>query len=310
MWNEVLKRIDSTQTPKNAVKRWGGNVNSIHLVSDGINLVYRFEKSNQGYYLRLTHADLRKEDVLQSAIAYQRHLFECGALVCEPLLSSNGLWVEMVPQGKDIFLAHICREVPGQPIDYDYQDLELYERWGRALGQLHHAAQSFKPGKHEYTNWQESLEELHDYARHESKALQVILQNVTDFFNQRKQTPKNYGLTHGDHREGNVLTDGHQIHIIDFDLPSINWFMEDVARPFFYPIVHDAKNWQEKLNPYLTGYLSVMSKESSAVWKDSAKNDSLKETPVLSPLYVPILGNFFFLLLIISLYYSSKSTRR
>lgn len=40
MWNEVLKRFDRTQTPKNGVTRWGGATDSIHLVNEGINLVY------------------------------------------------------------------------------------------------------------------------------------------------------------------------------------------------------------------------------------------------------------------------------
>ena len=262
MWNEVLKRIDSTQTPQNAVKRWKGDASSVHLVSDGINLVYRFEKKSQGYYLRLTHAELRKEDEIQAAIAYQRHLFNCGAKVCEPLVSNNGLWVEAIQQDQDLFLAHVCREVPGQPIHYDYHDLALYEEWGKTLGQFHRAAQTFQPGHHDYTNWQKSLEELHDYARHESKSVQKILCEVTDYFTARKQTLENYGLTHGDPREGNVLTDGHQIHIIDFDLPSQNWFMEDVVRPFFHPIVHDENNWQDKFPSYLKGYLAVMPKES------------------------------------------------
>ena len=232
MWNEVLKRIDSMQTPKNGVTRWGGAADSIHLVNEGINLVYRFEQNGQGDYLRLTHAKLRSEDELQAAIAYQRHLFEHGVPICEPILSLNGLWVEPIQQGSELFLAHVCREVPGKPIHFDHTDLALYRRWGIALGKLHHAALSYQPEKHSYTSWESSLEELHGYAQHESQALQDTLNDVTKFFNERKQTSENYGLTHGDHRKGNVLTDGHQIHIIDFDLPSMNWFMEDVAPQF------------------------------------------------------------------------------
>jgi Ser/Thr protein kinase RdoA (MazF antagonist) len=69
-------------------------------------------------------------------------------------------------------------------------------------------------------------------------------------------------LTHDDHRKGNVLSDGHTIHIIDFDLPSTNWFMEDLARPFFNSIVHNEMNWQDKINSYIDGYLSVMPSNS------------------------------------------------
>src|SRR4051794_30249848 len=119
MWNEVLKRIDKVETPKNAVKQWGGAAASIHLVNEGINLVYSFEQNRQVDYLRLTHATLRSEDELQAAIAYQRHLFEYSVPICEPILSLNGLWVEHIQQGSELFLAHVCREVPGQPIHFD-----------------------------------------------------------------------------------------------------------------------------------------------------------------------------------------------
>jgi Ser/Thr protein kinase RdoA (MazF antagonist) len=172
MWNEVLKRINSAETPKNAVKQWGGTADSINLVNEDINLVYRFEQKDQGDYLRLTHATLRSEDELQAAIAYQRYLFEHGAPICEPILSLNGLWVEHIQQGSELFLAHVCREVPGKPIHFDHTDLALYKSWGIALGKLHHAALSYHPEKHSYTSWKSSLEELHDYAQHESMALQ------------------------------------------------------------------------------------------------------------------------------------------
>lgn len=40
MWNEVLKKIDPINTPKQAVELWSGDSDSVILVSDGINLVY------------------------------------------------------------------------------------------------------------------------------------------------------------------------------------------------------------------------------------------------------------------------------
>jgi Ser/Thr protein kinase RdoA (MazF antagonist) len=215
MWNEILKRIDGNNTPQRAIKPWNGAVSSIKLISDGINLVYRFERNSDVYYLRITHAELRSEDELLAAITYQRHLFEHDVPICEPILSLNGLWIEHIQQGAELFLAHVCREVAGKPIHFDHTDLALYKRWGIVLGKLHQAALSYHPGKYTYTSWEKSLEELHGYAQHESQALQDTLNDVTKFFNERKQTSENYGLTHGDHRKGNVLTDGHQIHIID-----------------------------------------------------------------------------------------------
>jgi Ser/Thr protein kinase RdoA (MazF antagonist) len=259
MWNEVLKKIDPINTPKQAVERWSGDVNSIIIVSEGINLVYRFQRRYENCYLRMTHASLRSEEELLAAISYQRHLFDNNAPVCEPLLSKNYLWSESIIQGKEVFLAHVCREVPGVPITFNYKNNELYKTWGVALGKLHKAAQSYQPQHHSYTSWQQSLDELTCSAQNESEELQATLEEVIEYYKVRTSSFNNYGLTHGDHREGNVLTDGKKIHIIDFDLPSLNWFMEDIARPFFHSIIWEDKNWCSKLVPYLDGYLSIMS---------------------------------------------------
>ncbi|MDF1678529.1 MAG: phosphotransferase [Legionellaceae bacterium] len=274
MWNDVLKKIDANKTPRALVERWAAKPQNIKLVSEGVNLVYRFEASGQGFYARITHAALRSETELQAALAYQRHLFEHEVAVCEPVTSVNQLWVESFRQENEVFLAHVCREVPGKPIHYDYGDA-LYRHWGSVLGRLHHAAKTFNAADYAYTSWHKSLDELHEYAPQESEDLQSVLREVTRFFNERKQTSENFGLTHGDHREGNVLTDGKQIHIIDFDLPSNNWFMEDVARPFFHPIVYNEKSWASKLAPYIEGYLSVMP-ESSIDLKAFSKQIQMK----------------------------------
>lgn len=261
MWNEVLKQINPS-TPSHAIKAWGGKTNTLCFVNAGINLVYRFEREQEGYYLRMTHAKLRSEAELLAAIDYQYHLFKHQVPVCEPLQSSRGAWVESIQQGADIFLAHVCKEVPGKPIQFDEADTQVYRNWGQSLGRLHHAAQSYEKKQHHFTNWSDSLEELHGYAIQETKALQDCLVDVDQFLKARKQTNANYGLTHGDHREGNVLSHAGHVHIIDFDLPSMNWFMEDFVRPFFHSIIHDETVWRCQFALYLEGYYTVMPPES------------------------------------------------
>ena len=257
MWNEQLNVIDKQKTPLLAANRWG-KIHHVDLVNEGINLVYCYEQGAEKYYLRLTHAKLRSKDELQAAMAYQIHLFENGAPVCELVKSLDDLWFESVWQGEHEFLAHVCKEVPGLPITFDSSDINLYKKWGSALGRLHHASSSYKLGKHRYAIWSASLDELEDYVQNEPSEVKHTLQRVSQYLKSRSQSSKNYGLTHGDHREGNVLTDGNQVHIIDFDLPSLNWFTEDLFRPFFDSIVSNKQNWQEKMKPYLEGYFAIM----------------------------------------------------
>ncbi|AHE68095.1 phosphotransferase enzyme family protein [Legionella oakridgensis] len=262
MWNEILNRLDENKTPAAAASLWDADQNSLQKINHGINLVYRFKRHQQGYYLRLTHETLRSVAELNAALAYLNHLFVANVPVCEPIPSQRGAWIEKIQQEQDCFLAQVCREVPGKAIDFDSKNLVLYRRWGEVLAQLHQAASYYHPKAHCYTSWQDSLQELEAYIDKESLVIQQVFAEVKLFFTHKPIAKHNYGLTHGDHREANVLTDGRHIHIIDFDLPSFNWFMEDVCRPFFHPIVYDEVNWQDKIRPYLEGYFSVMPKNS------------------------------------------------
>lgn len=261
MWNEVLKKIDKKHTPIVAAKRWGQQIQDIQLINEGINLVYCYELNYQKYYLRLTHAKLRSPLELEAALTYQRHLFEHEAPICEPIPSLNGLWFESVWQGDEEFLAHVCKEVPGKPMTFDYPFI-LYKTWGETLGKLHHAAASYDFSRYQYAIWSKSIEEMDGYVTRESLEIQQTLRLVEKFMHTRVKNNQNYGLTHGDHREGNVLTDGKQVHLIDFDLPSLNWFTEDLFRPFFDSIVHNRTNWQDKMKPYLEGYFSIFPESS------------------------------------------------
>ena len=262
MWNDVLNKINKTQAGQQATILWGGKKDSATLISDGINLVYRFTINNAPYYLRLTHTQLRSREKLLAAIEYQQHLFSNSVRVCEPIMSKNNFWIESMQQGKETLLAHVCKAVPGEPIHYRHTDLSLYQKWGKALGQLHLAAKSFRPKQTCYSSWDKTFIELEDYAKSEPDAIKRLLNEVGEFFTSRKKTTENFGLIHGDHREGNVLTDGKEINIIDFDLPCWDWFMEDLVRPFYNGVIDENKDWQDKFFPYLDGYFSVMPRES------------------------------------------------
>lgn len=257
MWNELLHRMPES-IAQLAMERWGGQ--KLCLVSCGINRVYSFERDQRCYYLRISHCQLRSEAAMLAAIHYQQHLYQTGVTVCQPIMSKHGLWVESMNQGADVFLASVCLGVAGKSMRFDHTDVASYEQWGRTLGQLHNAAQDYDATMHSYATWQQSLVELQGYAKHEAVAIQYVLQTVTDFFENRLHTTIDYGLTHGDHRKGNVLFDGKHVTIIDFDLPCWHWFSEDVFRPFFSTIMKDQLCWQNKWRPYIEGYLSVRPK--------------------------------------------------
>ena len=263
MWNKTLKQIDQEKTPKTAVKLWGGEQDSITLVSEGINLVYRFKKESQIFYLRLSHVKLQSVSELKAALYFQNHLVNQKISVCKPILSLNNKLIESIFQGKHEFLGTVCREVPGKPISFDLKDQQVYFTWGTVLAHLHKASLSFKAKEHQYTSWKESVKELKTYVHKEEGFIKKELDATSRFLQDIKQTRENYGLTHGDHRKGNVFTDLKTVSVIDFDLPRNFFFAEDIIRPFFSSIASKDTNWQDKISHYLKGYTSIktLSKE-------------------------------------------------
>jgi len=181
-----------------------------------------------------------------------------GYLFANRFLQSITCLIEIITQNQHNFLAHVCNEVPGTPMHFDYKDHALYYRWGQKLAKLHSVAQIFSPKPNApLFYWHESFDEMKSYLDNEPDFVTKELANVHQQLKKMPHHKQNYGMTHGDHRKGNVLCDGKRIHIIDFDTPRYHWFMEDIARPFFSAFIQNQTNWQDKLKPYLEGYQSA-----------------------------------------------------
>ena len=230
-WEATLKKI-TDQTAWMAAEYWVDKPMNLRLVNNQINCVYRFECGNKGYYLRITHEQIRPMKELDAAIDFQQHLFLNNAPVCSAMRSKNARWIELIQQDDLVFLAHVCHEVPGLVMHFDHTDKGVYTAWGQSLARLHRASQTYQPKAHHFRTWKDLWQETTDDVEYESKDLKDIYHPLDEWFAHHPVTESNFGLTHGDHRPGNVLYDGHQIHIIDFDEPVYHWFISDIAMPF------------------------------------------------------------------------------
>lgn len=73
-------------------------------------------------------------------------------------------------------------------------------------------------------------------------------------------TVSNYGLVHGDLHQGNLLLEGTQIFLFDFDDCEYHWFAHDIAMIFFYLSQAFAEPqspsefWAKNLPPFWSSY--------------------------------------------------------
>lgn len=257
MWSDVLKKVNHRCTPQKAVKAWGGKKHSVTLISEGINLVYRFEINDQPYYLRITHSDLRRKEELVAALEYQEHLFLSGVKVCEPVKSLADHYIETITQGELDFLVHVNKGVPGTIMNFAYPDAKVYRTWGKTLAILHKAAQQFEPSNPGvFKRWQDLWQETNTHLKVEDEALKKEFTSVSHYFAKAGTNKDNFGIVHHDHRLGNVLYDGETIHIIDFDEPIYHWFGADIIRPFLEVLNEGKKNIHDQWLWYIEGYVS------------------------------------------------------
>lgn len=258
MWDQTLHQIDRTKTPLKAANLWGIDADSLLPVSEGINFVYSFKQSGQLYYLRLTHPNLRSHLELKAAIDFQSFLFEQGVPVCQPVPSLAYHYIEEVSQEDHVFLAHVNKAVPGVPLDFQSNDIGLYQKWGEALALMHRASKQYKGDLAVYKTWADLWMETHALLVHEPSFIQHEYHLIDEAFKQLTKSDDYFGLTHGDHRTANVLYDEQHISFIDFDEPVYHWYMADITRPFLNLIDQDFSLWKDKLTAYLSGYQSIL----------------------------------------------------
>ena len=256
-WEKTLKNI-TDKTALDAASLWVDKPMNLVLINNQINCVYRFEAINQGYYLRITHEDIRSPRELHAAIDFQQHLYLNEAPICPAIVSKRTQIIETVKQGDLDFLAHVCSEVPGQVMNFDLTEKDAYVAWGKALARLHQASQIYEPKEHHFLTWKDLWNETGGYVKNEDKCIQDLYHQIDAWFQTHPKTPFNFGLTHGDHRPGNVIYDGKKAYIIDFDEPVYHWYMADIAKPFLDLCNKPYKTWKHLFDWYIDGYRSVL----------------------------------------------------
>ena len=256
-WESTLKKITS-DTALKAAAEWVDKPINLRLINNQINCVYRFEYQNKGYYLRITHEKIRSFEDVAAAIDFQNHLFQKNAPVPQPVQSKHHRFIECIRQDELEFFVHVCFEVPGNIMHFNHTEKSTYHTWGKSLALLHLASQSYHPKENIFKSWEDLWQETGDYAKQESPQIQYLHQQINAWFTKAPRTQSNFGLTHADHRQGNVLYDGQQVHIIDFDEPVYHWFMTDIARPLLDLCNEPQEKWKPLFDLYVEGYRSVL----------------------------------------------------
>ncbi len=227
-WHRARARFDHRSVPALVSEHYHGDPASPRLISQDYNIVYRFEIDQLGYYLRICHVSLHPLPEARAVMRFLRFLASEAVPVAAPIPSLTGQFIVPLPGGYFLSAQH---EAPGQLMSARMLNLSVYEAWGRSLGKLHAASRRFQPdlaGEYEFPAVQQFWRNIEPTIRRSSPEIQRVYAELSVWM--RDLPLRDYGLTHGDYRPGNVVWDGATARTIDFDEPNFHWYIADIAR--------------------------------------------------------------------------------
>lgn len=222
------------------------------------NFVFFSQAAGQRRILRFNHASERTATAMQAETNYVRQLAAQGIRVAKPIASLAGNDVESINTPKGLFHAVTFEAMPGTHWQADELTATHFVHWGKALGQLHNASmRCTNPGR---PTWRDHLAFVDETLPTQETAARHALQQITQQLAHLPRTAQNFGLIHYDFELDNILWDGENAGIIDFDDSAAYWYVADIAyalRDLFEDDANNVDLHNDSFQHFIEGYRSV-----------------------------------------------------
>lgn len=227
------------------------------------NFIFFFRNLGKTYVLRFNHADERTTESIEAEIEFVNALADQGIGVAKPIRSRAGNYVESVDVsvgeiGHGLFHAAAFEAIEGELLDIDELTPEQFVLWGKALAELHQAA-SLSP-KVARPTWQEHLVMVAEILAAEDEVAQQAIDRLAAELGQLPVDEHSFGLIHFDFELDNILWEGAQPRLIDFDDCAYYWFAADIAfglRDLFDDSANKVDLAHKSFLHFMDGYRSV-----------------------------------------------------
>jgi amicoumacin kinase len=245
-----------------AMRCYDIQADKIELLDGFESFIYKFQRPDGQFILRIGHSDRRSPDLIRGEIDWINYLAAGGASVARAILSESGNLVEPVEDGQGgEFLCTAFVHAPGGEASRDQMDDHLFHNYGRMLGQIHALAKSYhvsNPAWQRYV-WDspENNTAEHQMPARETLALEKYHRVLTHLRN-LPQDIESYGMIHQDAHFGNFFVDTeYNLTLFDFDDCVYGHFIYDIAMVLFYAGTGEVspKEFTERFMPvFLSGY--------------------------------------------------------
>lgn len=223
--------VDSLQeqTPllvQTILSRWNDDIQDVRYIRSSANFVFSFRMLDEPYFLRFNHEDERAAALIEQELAFVLHLADRGLKVAGPVPSRQEAFVETVSSALGTFHATVFEALEGQHYELDDLTPEQLLMWGETFGKLHHIASTYPATQR--LHWREQLAWFYSRLQGERDALEVA-RRLKQKLSALPTTSSNYGLLHADFELDNLVWQGNEAAVLDFDDCTYSWFVADIA---------------------------------------------------------------------------------
>lgn len=175
---------------------------------------------------------------LTERLQFARFIGENGVQVVRPLPDASGAVFHQVVQEETRFVAYRMQRVHGRSLRDSSWGADVYTEWGRLLGNMHRLTQQYPVWRNaavtdadgsqrDILSWELEWQGFYGWCRDDE-----VKERWVDMRGRLERLPlhrQNFGFIHNDPHAENLLFDGRQLTLLDFDVANCHWFMADLA---------------------------------------------------------------------------------
>ncbi len=261
------------QEAEAALRAWGGASSPPRLVTHRENAVFEVVLADGRHAaLRLHRREYQSAGAIRSELRWTLALARAGLAVPEPIPAGSGDLVACLPTGR---VASVVAWVEGRPLGAAYHPLvgsvaeqcAMFSAVGRMLAALHDATDAMVlPEGFTRPSWDEGgllgpepfwgrFWENPALTSAEAEVLQTARARALDKLADYRAAGADYGLIHADLMRENILVDGSQLRLIDFDDCGFGFRLYDLATLMLQNLAEPA--YPNLLQAALDGYGAV-----------------------------------------------------
>ena len=233
-----------------AIKKWDLDVKSINLYLQSENTVFKVEGTNGNTYaLRIHRKGYHDLDELNSEHAWTSCLSDAGLLVPEAVATRNCEAYASVSflDSDEYRYIGLVKWIEGTILNDLILDLEekdvsdLYESLGKVVAKFHNATIAWEVPK-DFNRHSLDTDgflgskpfwgrfwEAQNATTSEQAELTIIRNNITEILSKLPKDINSFGMIHADLHSQNVLIQGENLSVIDFDDSGFGWYGFDLA---------------------------------------------------------------------------------